>query len=239
MPTPDFHPLIWREFSPEEMRNRAREFRDELRRRRTVREFSPRPVPREIIDACIMGAASAPSGANRQPWHFVAVGDPEVKRRIREAAEEEERAFYGGRAPDDWLEALAPFGTDASKPFLETAPWVIVIFAETVGVADDGSPRKNYYVTESVGIATGMLIASLHHAGLATLTHTLSPIKFVNGISGDRAERASWSWWRGSGGRAKVPANHEKEPETVRTILDAEAEWSADRVTEVPLPLVE
>lgn len=229
MTAPDFHPLVWQELPVEEMQERAREFRDELRRRRTVREFSPRPVPRGIIDACIMGAASAPSGANRQPWHFVAVGDPEVKRLIREAAEEEERAFYGGRAPDDWLEALAPFGTDASKPFLETAPWLIVIFAETVGVADDGSPRKNYYVTESVGIATGMLIASLHHAGLATLTHTPSPMKFLNGILGrpdrERAFLVLVVGYPADG--AKVPALTKKEPGTVRTIL-AEDEWSSE-----------
>jgi iodotyrosine deiodinase len=178
----------WQELPPGEMLRRANEFRRELVRRRSVRAFSPRPVPRELIEACILGAASAPSGANCQPWHFVAVGSPALKRTIREAAEEEERGFYGGRAPTSWLDALAPLGTDARKPFLETAPWLIAIFAETRGVEPDGSARKNYYVTESVGIATGMLITSLHHAGLVTLTHTPSPMRFLNRILG-RPER--------------------------------------------------
>ena len=170
------------------MRERAAAFADELRRRRTVRDYSPEPVPREIIERCIWAAGSAPNGANRQPWHFVAVSDPALKRRIREAAEAEEREFYESRAPDEWLEALAPLGTDEHKPFLETAPWLIAIFAERYEVDAGGEKRKNYYVTESVGIATGMLITALHHAGLATLTHTPSPMDFLNEIL-DRPER--------------------------------------------------
>ena len=169
------------------MRERAAAFADELRRRRSVRDYASDPVPREIIEQCIRAAGSAPSGANRQPWHFVAVSDPAIKARIREAAEAEERAFYRDRAPDDWLEALAPLGTDEHKPFLETAPWLIAIFAERYGVGEDGEKEKNYYVTESVGIATGMLIAALHRAGLATLTHTPSPMDFLNEIL-DRPE---------------------------------------------------
>lgn len=167
-----------------DMRARAAEYLDAMRRRRTVRTFSDRAVPRDIIETCILAAGTAPSGANHQPWRFVAVSSPALKREIRHAAEEEERAFYGGRAPPDWLEALAPLGTDAEKPFLEHAPWLIVIFGESRAVMLDGSSRKNYYVTESVGIATGMLISALHLSGLATLTHTPSPMKFLNPILG-------------------------------------------------------
>ncbi len=174
--------------SPEEMLDRARRFAEDLARRRTVREFSAEPVAREVIEACLLAAGSAPSGANRQPWHFVAVADPAVKRRIREAAEAEERAFYGGRAARAWLEALAPIGTDADKPFLETAPWLIAIFAEVRGDDDRPGGARNYYVTESVGIATGFLIAALHRAGLATLTHTPSPMRFLNELL-DRPDR--------------------------------------------------
>ena len=183
-----FRPLTGYTPLPEaEMMERAAAFAEELRRRRTVRDYAPDPVPQEIIERCIWAAGSAPNGANRQPWHFVAVSDPAVKRRIREAAEAEEREFYESRAPDEWLEALAPLGTDEHKPFLETAPWLIAIFAERYTVDDDGEKRKNYYVTESVGIATGMLITALHHAGLATLTHTPSPMDFLNEIL-DRPE---------------------------------------------------
>ena len=165
-----------------EMLARAVRLRDELATRRTVRDFSDRPVPMAVIDACLQAAASAPSGANRQPWHFVVVTDAETKRRIRAGAEAEERAFYHGRAPDDWLEALAPLGTDEHKPFLEEAPCLIVVFAELHGVDAAGGKLKHYYVHESVGIATGMLIGALHQAGLASLTHTPSPMRFLNAI---------------------------------------------------------
>lgn len=179
----DFRPLDdFVEYPPEEMLRRAREFRDEIAKRRTVRHFSDRPVPRDVIVACLEAAASAPSGANRQPWHFSVVSRPDVKRSIRRAAEEEERTFYGERAPQDWLDALAPLGTDEHKPFLESAPYLIVVFAQLHGVDDRGEKFKHYYVNESVGIATGMLITALHHAGLATLTHTPAPMRFLNEI---------------------------------------------------------
>jgi len=163
-----------------EMLRRAREFHAEMRRRRTVREFDAAPVPRELVESCLLAAGTAPSGANQQPWHFAVVTDPAVKREIRTAAEAEEREFYEGRAPKEWLEALAPLGTDPSKPFLETAPVLIVIFAQRHGLRADGTTFSHYYVPESVGIATGFLIAALHHAGLATLTHTPSPMGFLN-----------------------------------------------------------
>ncbi len=172
----------YREYPPEEMQARAEAFAAELRRRRTVRQYSPRPVPRPVIEACIWAAGSAPSGANQQPWHFVAVTDPEVKRRIRVAAEAEEHEFYTRRAPEDWLEALEPFGTNEHKPYLEVAPCLIAIFIQTYALDPDGERVKHYYAVESVGIATGMLISALHHAGLATLTHTPSPMGFLNQI---------------------------------------------------------
>ncbi|HYF57443.1 MAG TPA: nitroreductase family protein [Burkholderiaceae bacterium] len=182
-PPPVMQPLEgWVERPPEAMRERARAFLDELRRRRTVREFSDRPVAREVIEDCLRAAGTAPSGANLQPWLFVVVTDPEVKRTIRVEAEAEEREFYERRAPDEWLEALAPLGTDAEKPFLETAPVLIAIFARRHSETASGRRVKNYYVPESVGIATGFLIAALHHAGLATLTHTPSPMGFLNRI---------------------------------------------------------
>lgn len=185
MPDPTFVPLAdYVELPPDEMGRRAADFRALLSRRRTVRDFSSRPVPREIIEDCLRAAATAPSGANQQPWRFVVVTDPAIKRKIREAAEEEERAFYGGRAPDEWLEALAHLGTDENKPFLEDAPYLIVIFAVNHGKKPDGSTIKHYYVTESVGIATGLLVAAVHNAGLASLTHTPSPMKFLNEILG-------------------------------------------------------
>lgn len=176
------HYAEYREYPIAEMRARARTFREELQRRRTVREFADRPVPPEIIRDCLQAAVTAPSGANQQPWHFVAVSDPALKQRIRAAAEEEERAFYRHRAPEEWLEALAPLGTDEQKPFLETAPYLIAIFAESYGMDESGDRTKHYYVKESVGIATGMLITALHHAGLVTLTHTPSPMGFLNDI---------------------------------------------------------
>lgn len=178
-----FRPLTeYREYPVDEMLARAKRLAEDLTRRRTVRDFSNRPVPRELIETCIQAAGTAPSGANQQPWHFVVVSDPALKTRIREAAEEEERAFYNGRAPDEWLEALDHLGTDENKPFLEVAPYLIVVFAESYQLSADGGRRKNYYVTESVGLATGMLITALHTAGLATLTHTPSPMRFLNDL---------------------------------------------------------
>lgn len=184
---PDFRKLEFQTLPPEEMARRASEFQKLMANRRSVREFAVRPVSQEIIRTCIRCAGSAPSGANRQPWHFAVVTDPVIKRRIREGAEAEEKAFYGRRAPDEWLQALAPLGTDANKPFLEKAPCLIVIFAQKFTDRLSGKRQKNYYVTESVSIATGLLIAALHNAGLATLTHTPSPMKFLNQIL-DRPE---------------------------------------------------
>jgi iodotyrosine deiodinase len=180
----------YREYPREEMIRRAAAFREDIQRRRTIRDFDSRPVPRSILEECIGAAASAPSGAHMQPWKFVAVSDPATKRQIRLAAEQEERHFYEHRASDEWLEALAVLGTDANKPFLETAPWLIAIFEERWGTTPAGERMKHYYPTESVGIATGFLIAALHNAGLATLTHTPSPMKFLNEILGrSRNER--------------------------------------------------
>ncbi len=183
MTTPKFLPLTsFREYSPEEMIQRAVEFCAVMQRRRTVRQFSPRLVPREIIEQALLAAGTAPSGANLQPWHFVVVADPARKTEIRLAAEAEEHEFYHRRAPQEWLDALAPLGTNADKPFLETAPYLIAIFAQSYGVLPDGRKVKNYYVSESVGIATGILITALHTAGLVTLTHTPSPMSFLNRI---------------------------------------------------------
>jgi iodotyrosine deiodinase len=170
------------EASTEMLVERAQAFRDQMRTRRTVRHFSDRAIPREVIDACVLTAGGAPSGANLQPWHFVVVSDAAVKSRIRVAAEQEEREFYSHRAPQEWLDALAPLGTDADKAFLDTAPYLIAIFAQSYGVLADGRKVKNYYVQESVGIATGMLITAIHMAGLASLTHTPSPMGFLNDI---------------------------------------------------------
>ncbi len=179
----NFVPLShYREYPVEEMQRRAAEFYADMRRRRTVRHFSNRPVPREIIEQCLLAAGTAPNGANKQPWHFVVVSNAAVKQKIREGAEAEERAFYSGRAPNEWLEDLAPFETNAVKPFLETAPYLIVIFAQNYGLTADGSKIKHYYVSESVGIATGILITAIHHAGLVSLTHTPSPMGFLNEI---------------------------------------------------------
>jgi len=179
---PSFVPLAtYREYPVDEMLRRVRNFNEEMQRRRTIRQFSDREVPREIIATAIEAAGSAPSGAHRQPWHFVAVSDLRVKRRIREEAERAEREFYR-TAPAEWLESLEPLGTDEHKPYLEVAPWLIGIFAERYGKRGTGSRSTNYYVLESVGIATGLLIAALHHAGLATLTHTPSPMGFLNDV---------------------------------------------------------
>ena len=176
---PDF-----REYDQAEMIQRAEAFYREIRRRRTVRDFSAKAVPIELINHCLLAAGTAPNGANLQPWHFAVVSDPRIKKEIRLAAEKEEREFYQGKAPDEWLDALAPLGTDEFKPFLEIAPHLIVIFAKSYDLDESGNKIKHYYVSESVGIATGFLINALHHSGLATLTHTPSPMKFLNEILG-------------------------------------------------------
>jgi len=183
MTRPVLEPLgAYRAYPLEEMIERARIFYEDIKRRRTVRDFSDKPVPREVIEYAVLAAGTAPSGANLQPWHFTVITDPSIKRRIREEAEVEEREFYNGRAPQEWLDALAPLGTDANKPFVETAPVLIAIFGQRSSEGPDGRKVKNYYVPESVGIATGFLIASLHAAGLVTLTHTPSPMGFLNEI---------------------------------------------------------
>jgi len=183
MSTPNFQPLAsYIEYPIEEMKQRAAAFRTEMQRRRTVRFFSDRQMPREIIEDCLLTAGTAPNGANLQPWHFVVVSDPKVKHEIRVAAEEEEWEFYHRRAPQEWLDALAPLGTDEHKPFLDVAPYLIAIFGKNHSELPDGRRVKNYYVNESVGIATGFLIAALHNAGLVSLTHTPSPMGFLNTI---------------------------------------------------------
>lgn len=180
------HPTIpltaYREYPLDEMRARLAEFYADVSRRRTVREFADRPVPRDIIETALQAAGTAPSGANLQPWHFVVVAGAETKKKIREAAEAEEREFYSHRASEEWLAALEPLGTDESKPFLETAPYLIAVFLQKFGELPDGRKVKHYYPAESTGLATGMLITALHRAGLATLTHTPSPMKFLNEI---------------------------------------------------------
>jgi iodotyrosine deiodinase len=177
---PGFEPLrSWREYPPAEMEARARAFAAEMQRRRTTRHFSDRPVSRAVIEACLEAASTAPSGAHLQPWHFVVVEDAVLKRRIREAAERAEQEFYA-TAPAEWLEALAPLGTDAHKPYLETAPYLIAVFAQRYGHTPEGKRRAHYYVGESVGIASGFLLAALHHAGLVALTHTPNPMSFLS-----------------------------------------------------------
>lgn len=209
----------YREYPPEDMQRRAAEFHADLRRRRTVREFSDRPVPRAVIEHCLLAAGTAPNGANLQPWHFVVVSDPAVKRRIREEAEKEEAEFYAHKAPPEWLEALAPLGTDEHKPFLETAPYLIAIFAQSYGLLPDGRKVKHYYVQESVGIATGILITALHHSGLASLTHTPSPMGFLNGIlerpSHERAFLLLVAGYPAEG--ARVPAITKRPLEEIAT----------------------
>jgi nitroreductase len=176
-------PLHFERLPEEEMTARGRYFHELMARRRSVREFAPDPVPRELVENAIATANTAPSGANRQPWHFVAVSDPAIKEEIRRGAEAEEREFYeGGRATEEWLEALAPLGTDWRKPFLEIAPWLVVVFKQVHAIGEDGAKLTNYYVNESVGIACGLFIAAIHRMGLATLTHTPQPMRFLSRI---------------------------------------------------------
>ncbi len=172
------------EMSDAEMQQAAQAFYDKMRQRHTVRDFIDRPVDRQVIETCLRTAGTAPSGANHQPWHFAAIADPHLKQRIREEAEEEERRFYAGGAGDEWIKALEPIGTNAVKEHLTIAPWLIVVFAQRWGEFEDGTRYKNYYVPESVNIATGFLLAALHHAGLSTLTHTPNPMKFLNDALG-------------------------------------------------------
>lgn len=202
----------------------AEAFRDYMRKRHSVRNFSDRPVPKAILQACIEAAASAPSGANHQPWHFALIGNPEMKARIREAAEEEEKAFYDGGAGDEWLAALEPIGTGVSKPHLTTAPWLVVVFAQRYGVTEDGRRYKNYYVPESVGIATGMLITALHHAGLVCLEHTPNPMKFLPELcrrpAHEKAVMILPVGWPSADATVPAVAKRKKPLDAVLTIFD-------------------
>jgi len=210
----------YREFPVEEMRDRVEAFYADLDRRRTVREFSDRPVPRDIIEAALKAANTAPSGANLQPWHFAVISGAETKRKIREAAEEEEREFYEHRASEEWLAALEPLGTDEHKPFLETAPYLIAVFLQKFGELPDGRKVKHYYPAESTGLATGMLITALHRAGLATLTHTPSPMKFLNEILGrPKSERPFLLLVVG------YPADDARVPDIERKELEEFTSW--------------
>jgi nitroreductase len=210
----------YREYPIEEMRERLDEFYTDLNRRRTVREFSDRPVPRDLIETALKVANTAPSGANLQPWHFVVISGAETKKKIREAAEVEEREFYTHRASEEWLAALEPLGTDERKPFLETAPYLIAVFLQKFGELPDGRKVKHYYPTESTGLATGLLIAALHRAGLATLTHTPSPMKFLNEILGrPKSERPFLLLVAG------YPADDARVPDIQRKALDEFTSW--------------
>jgi nitroreductase len=220
MAQPIYQPLDFVVREESEARGRANAFLAEMRRRRTVRDFSSRPVPRDIIEAAVLTAASAPSGANQQPWTFVCIADAAVKAKIRAAAEAEERAFYEGRASDDWLAALEHLGTDWRKPFLETAPWLIACFGQRYGLAADGRHIKHYYVPESVGIAVGFLIAALHHAGLATLTHTPSPMGFLNEFCSRPAHEKAYVLVV-----AGYPAEHCQVPKIEKKSLDEVSSW--------------
>lgn len=209
-----------REYPIAEMRARLEEFYTDMDRRRTVRDFSDRPVPRDIIETALEVANTAPSGANLQPWHFAVVSGPETKKKIREAAEVEEREFYEHRASEEWLAALAPLGTDDKKPFLETAPYLIAIFLQKFGELPDGRKVKHYYPAESTGLATGLLITALHRAGLATLTHTPSPMKFLNEILGrPKSERPFLLLVAG------YPADDAEVPDISRKSLDEFTSW--------------
>ena len=213
----------YREYSIEEMRDRLDEFYADIDRRRTVRDFSDRPVPRDIIETALKAANTAPSGANLQPWHFAIVSGPATKRRIREAAEAEEREFYEHRASEEWLAALAPLGTDDKKPFLETAPYLIAVFLQKYGELPDGRKVKHYYPAESTGLATGILITALHRAGLATLTHTPSPMKFLNEIlDRPKSERPFLLLVVG------YPADDAAVPDIQRKSLDDFTSWIED-----------
>jgi len=213
----------YQEYPLEEMRQRLKDFYEDINRRRTVREFSDRPVPRDLIETALKAANTAPSGANLQPWHFAVVSGPKTKRKIREAAEIEEREFYEHRASEEWLTALAPLGTDEHKPFLETAPYLIAVFLQKFGELEDGRKVKHYYPAESTGLATGILITALHQAGLATLTHTPSPMKFLNEILGrPKSERPFLLLVAG------YPDEHARVPDIQRKPLEDFASFIED-----------
>lgn len=219
---PVFVPLpAYEEYSVEEMKRRAAEFYCDISRRRTVREFSDRPITRTVIEDCLRAAGTAPNGANMQPWHFVVVSDARIKREIRAGAEKEEHEFYHHKAPQEWLDALAPLGTNEHKPFLESAPYLIVIFAQSYGTLADGRKVKHYYAQESVGIATGILITAIHNAGLVSLTHTPSPMGFLNGLLGRPASERPFLilvvGYPAAG--ATVPAITKKPLEEIATFL--------------------
>jgi nitroreductase len=210
-----FVPLEWREYPVDDMRRRVSRFLEIMQGRRSVREFSSRAVPRDIIETALAAAGTAPSGANLQPWHFVVVSDPDTKQRIRIAAEAEEKEFYEHRASPEWLAALEPLGTDTNKAFLDTAPYLIAVFAQKFGILGDGRKVKHYYPIESTGLAAGMLITALHHAGLACLTHTPSPMAFLNAILGrPRSERPFLLLVTG------YPADGARVPDIRRKALD-------------------
>jgi nitroreductase len=217
-----FKPLEFEYLTVQEMQDSSRQFVEKIRRRRTVRDFSDRAVPAEIIKSAIRAAGSAPSGANMQPWHFVAVSNPQIKKQMRAAAEKEERELYDHRASDEWLQALEPLGTNADKPFMETAPWLITVFLKKFSFDDQGRKLKNYYTAESVGIACGFLLAALHWSGLATLTHTPSPMKFLNGILGRPAhERPYMVIVTGyPADHAQVPVISKMPLEDIATFMD-------------------
>lgn len=218
---PETVPLAHRRRQPTDaMVARAADFAREMAARRTVRDFAPEPPPRAVIESALAAAASAPSGANMQPWRFVVVTRPELKRRIRVAAEAEERTFYAERASPEWLAALAPLGTDPNKPFLETAPYLIAIFAERYGALPDGRRVKHYYVNESVGIATGILIVALHRAGLVTLTHTPSPMAFLNQLLERPANERPFLLLV-----AGYPAAEARVPDIGRKSIDSLVQW--------------
>jgi len=219
---PGFRPLDFPRLPPEEMTARGHAFLTRMWERRSVREFAPDPVPRACIELAIRAAMSAPSGAHRQPWRFVVVDDPALKRRIREAAEQEERENYQHRFPDEWKEALAPFGTDWRKPFLETVPYLVVVFRESHGVAADGRRITNYYVSESVGIACGLFIAALHLMGLATLTHTPNPMGFLSELLGRPANEKPYILFP-----VGYPAPDAQVPAIERKTFEEVVQWNA------------
>ena len=213
-------PLDFEVGPPEESLRRAETFYRQLDTRRSVRFYSDQPVPKRLIELAIQAASTAPSGAHMQPWTFVAISDPDVKRRIREAAEAEERASYEGRMSEEWLDALAPLGTDWQKPFLETCPWIVVLFAQRTGTHPDGSKKKHYYVQESCGIAAGMFIAALHQMGLATLTHTPSPMRFLSDLLGRPTNEVPYILFP-----VGYPATDAMVPDLQRKPLDEVAVW--------------